>query len=158
MGSNLSRQSERKEEKREDFAVYDAQNYRKLCEKYMLVNYIEIHFGLNVGKPRDNFSKPDDHQRKTFWKAFKNFSNCQTLDHGGVGLSRNSSDPCWEHSIKFILDWVWVKSLNGGMSNASRFMTQHVFRVTEAVVVKQSCSSLTTNFSRPYVTTINHLV
>ena len=49
MGSNLSRQSERKEEKREDFAVYDAQNYRKLCEKYMLVNYIEIHFGLNVG-------------------------------------------------------------------------------------------------------------
>ena len=49
MGSNLSRQSERKEERREDFAVYDAQNYRKLCEKYMLVNYIEIHFGLNVG-------------------------------------------------------------------------------------------------------------
>ena len=41
MGSNLSRQSERKEERREDFAVYDAQNYRKLCEKYMLVNNIE---------------------------------------------------------------------------------------------------------------------
>ena len=37
MGSNLSRQSERKEEKREDLAVYDAQNYRKICEKYMLV-------------------------------------------------------------------------------------------------------------------------
>ena len=100
MGSNLSRQSERKEEKREDFAVYDAQNYRKLCEKYMLVNYIEIHFGLNVGKPRENFSKPGHHQRNTF----KNFSNCQTLDHGGVGLSRNSSDSCWEHCMNFILD------------------------------------------------------
>ena len=44
MGSNLSRQSERKEERREDFAVYDAQNYRKICEKYMLVKYIEINF------------------------------------------------------------------------------------------------------------------
>ena len=30
--------------------------------------------------------------------------------------------------MNFILDWVWVKSLNGGMSNASRFMTQHVFK------------------------------
>ena len=82
-------------------------------------------------------------------------------DQEGVGhcwFSRNSSDSCWEHWIKFILVWVWVKSLNGGMSNASRFMTQDVFRVTEAVVVKQSWSSLTTNFSRPYMTTINHLV
>ena len=37
MGSNLSRQSERKDERTEDFAVYDAQNYRRICEKYMLV-------------------------------------------------------------------------------------------------------------------------
>ena len=37
MGSNLSRQSEKKDERKEDFAVYDAQNYRKICEKYMLV-------------------------------------------------------------------------------------------------------------------------
>ena len=50
MGSNLSRQSERKEERREDFAVYDAQNYRKICEKYMLVKYIETNFRLKVGK------------------------------------------------------------------------------------------------------------
>ena len=165
MGSNLSRQSERKEERREDFAVYDAQNYRKLCEKYMLVNYIEIHFGLNVGKPRENFSRRAIISGFT-WKLSRNFQivrlyrswGCRSPTVGHCRFSRNSSDSCWEHWIKFILVWVWVKSLNGGMSNASRFMTQDVFRVTEAVVVKQSWSSLTTNFSRPYMTTINHLV
>ena len=46
MGSNLSRQSERKDERREDFAVYDAQNYRKICERYMLVVFIFSNFAL----------------------------------------------------------------------------------------------------------------
>jgi len=56
MGSNLSRQSERKDEKREDFAVYDAQNYRKICEKYMSeANEREIRRSRKTFERKKNF-------------------------------------------------------------------------------------------------------
>ena len=147
MGSNLSRQSERKEERREDFAVYDAQNYRKICEKYMLVKYIEINFWLKVGK---------------FWKIFPKNGWFPVMSVRNEFFKNTSYSHVSEDWVEFILFPVWVKSCglfsHRGMSNASRFMTKHVFRMTEAVMVKQSWSSLTTNFSGPYVTTINHLV
>ena len=77
------------------------------------------------------FFKTRRSSEENFLENFQEFFKLSDFRSWGcsrVGLSRNSSDSCWEHWIKFILDWVWVKSLNGGMSNASRFMTQHVFK------------------------------
>ena len=90
MGSNLSRQSERKEERREDFAVYDAQNYRKICEKYMLVKYIETNFRFKVGK---------------FWKIFPKNGWFSVMSVGN-GFSKNTL----EDKVEFTLFPVWVKS------------------------------------------------